>query len=320
MDEDLKRSGLQFLTPVEQHEGVWVKREDLSAPFPGPGFSGYRGVYAHIKAREERTIGVLDTRHSKAGWAVAYACQKLGKRCVNFFPIYAAHASTLLVNAFAWEEDSRAATWFRFFHEDKLQPQQRMAKSLGAELCGIRAGGYSVIYRRAEDLLKSNVFRSHAGYGYMMPRALKLPEGVTENAIEASRTNVERFNTVVLPTSFGTVAAGVLKGVAQRYEKIGERRLPLVVIHLSYSRPQEAAVNYIARKAGVSFCGEYDGPNHPGAFPLRFVDQGYSLRDPVVAGKRRDDATFPCSQKAWHWLTANKRSLPNPILFWNTGS
>src|SRR5262245_40882166 len=75
-------------TPVEDYRkryGLWVKREDLACPPPGPPFSKARVVYAHVRARPEALIGVLDTRHSQAGHAVARACQVLGKQCVNYF-------------------------------------------------------------------------------------------------------------------------------------------------------------------------------------------------------------------------------------------
>ncbi len=53
---------------------------------PGPSFSKIRGVVAHIKNRPESVIGVLDTYHSKAGHAVAYVCNHLGRQCVDFWP------------------------------------------------------------------------------------------------------------------------------------------------------------------------------------------------------------------------------------------
>lgn len=76
-------------TPLEDHTrdlGLYVKREDLCCP-GGPNFSKTRGVYAHVAARPEEHIGVLDTSHSQGGWAVAKACQQPGKTCVNFFPV-----------------------------------------------------------------------------------------------------------------------------------------------------------------------------------------------------------------------------------------
>src|SRR5262245_18825104 len=76
-------------TPIEDHRkayGLYVKQEDLSCPPPGPPFSKTRGVYARVNNRPEKVIGVLDTSHSQAGWAVARACQILGKQCLNFYP------------------------------------------------------------------------------------------------------------------------------------------------------------------------------------------------------------------------------------------
>ena len=71
-------------TPVELYQAgnlrVHVKREDLCCPLPGPSFSKMRGVAAHIANRPEGVIGVLDTFHSKAGWAVSWACSRLGTR------------------------------------------------------------------------------------------------------------------------------------------------------------------------------------------------------------------------------------------------
>jgi threonine dehydratase len=81
-------------TPLElynvQGVPVLVKREDLCAPPPGPSFSKVRGVMAHLLTSPEGVIGVLDTYHSKAGQAVAWACRELGKSCVDFWPYYKA--------------------------------------------------------------------------------------------------------------------------------------------------------------------------------------------------------------------------------------
>lgn len=64
---------IQTHTPWELHEGILVKREDLSCPPPGPSFSKVRGLTSWLKGLRAQLIpptcvGVLDTRHSKAGW------------------------------------------------------------------------------------------------------------------------------------------------------------------------------------------------------------------------------------------------------------
>lgn len=169
-------------TPLEDHTdeyGLWVKREDLACPPPGPPFSKTRGVYARIAARPEKLIGVLDTRHSQAGHAVARACQVLNKSCVNYYP--------------------------EFKHEPGHRPPQEWASELGATLVGLKAGRSAVLYHAA----KKNV--EHYG-GYMMPNALKLSESVDETAKEAAAIR-GLFDVVLIPISSGTIAAGVMKGL-----------------------------------------------------------------------------------------------------------
>lgn len=170
-------------TPLEDYEreyGLWVKREDLACPPPGPPFSKTRGVYERIRTRPENLIGVLDTAHSQAGHAVARACQILGKKCVNFYPVYKADVAPRV-------------------------PQQR-ASMLGAELIGLPAGRSCILYHQARK-------QTEARGGYMMPNALKLEESVRETAREVPS---QTFDNVLIPISSGTIAAGVIKGFAAR--------------------------------------------------------------------------------------------------------
>lgn len=166
-------------TPIEDYRaayGCWVKREDLSCPPPGPAFSKARGVYSHVKARPEKVIGVLDTAHSQAGHAVARACQILGKKCVNFYPMFKA------------SPEPKAA--------------QEAARSLGAEIVGLPAGRSAILYHAAKKA-------TEARGGYILPNALKLQESVIETAKEVPH---HPFEYVLIPISSGTIAAGVILG------------------------------------------------------------------------------------------------------------
>lgn len=166
-------------TPIEDHRdkfGLWVKREDLSCPPPGPPFSKARGVYSHIKERPEKIIGALDTYHSQAGHAVARACQVLGKKCINFYP--------------------------DFKNEPGPREPQRRSEKLGAELVPLQAGRSAILYHRAKKHVEG------LG-GYMMPNALKLEESVVETAKEVV---MKKFDRVIIPISSGTIASGVVKG------------------------------------------------------------------------------------------------------------
>jgi len=190
---------------------VWVKREDLCSPYPGPQFSKIRGVLAHLRNRPEQYIGVLDTKHSKAGWAVSYVCRALGKTAVNYWPRYVAEK----VGA--------------------LRTAQQQAAQLGAQMVELKAGRSAILYHHARKHLQYNYPNS-----YLMPNALKLPESVTENAAEAVRTRpgLPDIKTVVISISSGTVAAGVMKGLGSDYHYI---------LHLGYDRSEDAARQYMER-------------------------------------------------------------------------
>jgi len=200
-------------TPVEKVEGwerVWVKREDMSAPLPGPSFSKIRGVYAHLSTRPEKLIGVLDTYHSKAGWAVAYICDLLGKECVDFYPRY--------------KDDG-----------DTLREQQQRAADFGSELFPLPAGRSAILFHRARKEIEKRG-------GYMMPNALKLHETVEECANEVGRTpGLDDFDHIVISISSATIATGVLKGFHQKGFS------PRVWLHMGYERSQEQIRRYMLK-------------------------------------------------------------------------
>lgn len=203
---------LSLNTPVEDHlaaYGLWVKREDLACPPPGPPFSKTRGVYARVASRPERVIGVLDTYHSQAGHAVARACQVLGKKCINFYP--------------------------EFKHEPGPRDPQLRAAALGAELVPLKAGRSAILWHAARKA-------TEAAGGYMMPNALKLEESVTETAKEVP---AGRWDLVVVPASSATIAAGVVRGFLTR----GVALIPTVVIHLGYSRSHDEVRRYVRASA-----------------------------------------------------------------------
>lgn len=269
-------------TPVENHldaYGLWVKREDLACLPPGPKFSKTRGVYAHIKERREKLIGVLDTRHSQAGHAVAFACKILGKKTINYYPEFVA--------------DKKLSQPIR-------DPQLR-SRELGAVLHSLPAGRSAILFHQARKLCESMG-------GYMMPNALKLPESIEETAKEVVRTYVETDKkrlprNVLVAISSGTIAAGVIKG----FSMLDYR--PLFLIHLGYSRSHEEVVRYIQEASGVKnprlelIDERYaysDQAKTPGKTPPWPCNVYYDL-------------------KAFRWWLSNGREEYGKALFWNVG-
>jgi hypothetical protein len=211
-------------TPVEWTKiggvHVLVKREDLCAPLPGPSFSKTRGLVPHLMGRDEEVIGILDTFHSKAGWAVAWVCKELGKKAVVFYPQYKGKW-TLLTSEDGEQQGTPDPEDLRF--------QQQRARALGAELVPLQATAGYILEPRAKKILRERWPGSH-----MLPVGLKMPESVDENAKEAVRTipNLPRWPyaniaSLVISVSSGTVAAGVIRGLH------GQCALPgTVVCHL----------------------------------------------------------------------------------------
>jgi len=275
-----KSQMLQTGTPTDDHTaayGLWVKREDMACLPPGPPFSKTRGVFAHIEGRPESVIGVLDTFHSQAGHAVARACQLLGKRCINFYPEYK--------------------------HTPGFRAPQERARELGAELVGLQAGRSAVIYHTARRVL-----RESAPGAYLMPNALKLAESVSETAKEVRHLPSVEFNTVILPSSSATIAAGVIQGFASRLHQAN----PSFIIHMGYSRSAEAVFDYVQQMSGVD--------RETLRSKVTIVDEGYEYKDQSRPG---ETPSWPCNPyydlKAFRWWLLNRAAYPGQTLLWNVG-
>lgn len=268
---------------------VYVKREDLCSPAPGPQFSKIRGVERHLqKIVQERghvPIGVLDTLHSKAGWGVAWLCNYMGLRCYDFFPVY----------KHEWVMDG-------FIPREN----QIVANSFGAELWPMEAGRSAILYHAA----KKSLSKYTSGRGYMMPNALKLPESVDATDQElVEHTPKELYcegGTWVISASSGTIAAGVLRGLT---EVTGGFLYNIcLVVHLGYSRPANAVMDYLYKASRVSTKAD-----------IVIVDEGYEYKDAVKC-----ECPFPSNPhydlKAWKWLSTHAHNLEEPVVFWNVGA
>jgi hypothetical protein len=285
-------------TPLEDHleeAGLLVKREDLSCPPPGPPFSKTRGVLAHITKRYKdgaRVFGALDTFHSQAGHAVAYACRLVGAQCINYFPVYKRE-----------QDHTFPAPW-----PMELRPPQLRSQELGATLVGLQAGRSALLYHSAKR-------DAEAQGGYMMPNALKLPETVEETAAEVVRTfeladraqfEVLRSSPWLISASSATIASGVIKGLAQIMPK-----RPPILLHMGYSRSSETVRDYIAKRIA---------PDTGFAPDVTIIDEGYAYADQAKAGPT---PPWPCNPyydlKALRWWLREGRERYGRAVFWNIG-
>lgn len=261
---------------------VYVKREDLSVPDPGPKFSKIRGLNLHLdKILQERGpvhIGILDTRHSKAGWGTAYLCNLKGMPCVNYYPLLKAELGKAIV-----------------------RPNQLHAAALGANLVPLASTYPGYILKQFANKL----FYEAYPLGEMLPVGLKLDESVEATYIELLTYTPEELlhGDWVISISTGTIAAGVLKALDEL------KFTNSFVLHMGYSRSIDHAANYILTKAGLKNVG----------FDLDFVDEGFDYADKVDNKSIPFPCNEYYDAKAWNWLEANLGELRDPVVFWNIG-
>lgn len=276
-------------TPVETYRvgdhWVLVKREDLCAPYPGPGFAKIRGIAEFLRGLHGvPAVGVLSTLVSRAGWGTAYICSELGTTCWNYHP--KTERADLPVHRYCKEVE-------KFGGINIPLPNSR---------------GSLLWARAAKDL------KARGGTGaIMLPHHLALKETIEQTALEAAQTmqQVGRVGTVVIPVGSGTLAAGVLRGIALAKGIAPVQRVIGVTASVGVSTARRR--QSIIHKAGISIGGFFGAI---GEFDVQGTTLAYLQEAPVLA-------PFPCDPfydgKCWAWLKEHIHELPQPILFWNIG-
>jgi 1-aminocyclopropane-1-carboxylate deaminase/D-cysteine desulfhydrase-like pyridoxal-dependent ACC family enzyme len=280
-------------TPIESYQlggrEVFVKREDLCCPAPGPAFSKIRGVYSYLKRMKAggsffplTHVGAVDTLHSKAGWGVAYVCKELDIPCTVYFPRFIAEA------------------------EGTVREYQQKAEGFGAELHPMKATMSAVLWNQA-----CAHFRGKFGPGGLfLPNGLKLQETVDETWAEVEKVPEDFFHDTmwVVSVSSGTIGAALLRVLygAPDGANVG------LTIHMGYDRSEDKLLSYMRAMSGR--------PALPRGYNL--VNEHYEYADKV-----EEPCPFPCNPyydlKAWKWLrgTLDLGSFSGykRILFWNIG-
>lgn len=170
--------------PVEKYviedKEVYVVREDLLYPFPGPNNSkivGIEGLLERLRGEGVKAIATQNTRISRLGWGISYLCRKLDLKHYEFYP----------------DAGKKGKPFY-----------QRMSERFGAITVALRGTHARIFNKAAEKWLKDHNIRA-----FFLPNALALPERV-EARIDTVNDLGLNEGTIVVPSSSGVIAASVI--------------------------------------------------------------------------------------------------------------
>ena len=329
-------------TPIESYNigkyPVFVKREDLCCPSPGPPFSKVRGlipVLERLKSEGITTVGYTETSTSMAGWCLAWGCYMLGGlKAVIFDPQYKKTPYLL---------KQHRKQWYQF----------------DPDIIPIPAGRAKVNWHISKKILKKKYLNS-----YLLPLGLILPETIEATKKEALKTDIKNFNSLIIPIGSGTIAAGILKavcdyniniyGICCRETDISMKRNKIIIkgpgmgICGEEKKKQQKSpsfnldcgdlmnVNETAKYLNISTTTVsiwsnkgylkpkiiqnrkfYTKKKYP--FKFKLVDPGWKYSEPCILNLPFTSHPF-YDIKSVAWMIDNIENLKPPVLFWNIGA
>lgn len=189
--KNVDSTNLIISTPIEKiNEDLYVKREDLACPTPGPPFGKVRGLYpvlSKLKNKGVKVVSYMDTSISMAGWGVSYFCRELGLKAVIFYPKY---------KELRHNQEEYIEKW----------------KGFGAEVIPLdKPNRQSINYYRAKKILTE-----------MYPDSIILPQGLPfnetiDNVAEEIKKDMESYKdikSIVVSVGSGVMCAGILLGAS----------------------------------------------------------------------------------------------------------
>jgi len=277
---------LNVNTPIEEYRIenriVYVKREDLCTPPPGPTFSKVRGLLKHLqylKSQGIETVGYTETSISQAGWGVAWLAPKIGLKAVIYDPQYSNTNKNI------------DAMQVLVFHRAQW-------KKLNAEIIPIKAGMAKVNY----NICKKNLVEKYPN-SIMLPLGLPFQETIDETARIASQYEA-RFKSVVICIGSGTICAGIIKG------------MPSVHVYGIMSRSGNI---FNKRRSILAKAKFMEGGLMGKLRDFECINPGWEYTQRSYTNCPFPCHPY-YDLKAWEWLIENIGTLKEPILFWNIGS
>lgn len=285
--------------PVEkfkvQDKVVYVVRDGMTSPFPGPNNSKIRGVYRKLMDLREQGVKAIasqDTRISRCGWGVSYVAKELGMTHYNFY------------------NRQGAGKPLPFY--------QRMSEYHDGILIPMRGNHAPIVRMHAKKYLAKHNIDAH-----FLPIGLSLPESVTENADVVTQLPKDIFSgSLVSCISSGTILSGVLLGLS----RIGADTKVYGVLASNFKRRGPEMMKKIRNASGekpnllvhpARTLREAFGMERKGVL-LELINPEYGYHEKIPL-----PPPFPCDvyldRKAWKFIVDNIDDLEYPIVFWNVG-
>jgi len=242
------------LTPVEVHNGMLLKRDDLYDPFGDFGITGGKvrqclflveSNLDSIMADHGATIATAASVHSPQACIVARVAKEFGLKCII------GHGA-----------------------KDPLKhPAMRMCADLGAELvCLTEHNAYNnVLYARLADLNKNRRFFT-INFGY---QAATNPDAILEMNANQVRNIPPILDALVINVGSGVSAAGILAGVARYNPYLLITGRVHLIQPFGYDRRDVASQALDFGKANFI----YHKGNYPYHKPLQIAVDGVRLDD-----------------------------------------
>lgn len=211
-------------TPIEQITSeLFVKREDLACPPPGPPFGKVRGLYPVLQKLKEKGVEVvsyMDTSISMAGWGVSYFAKQLRMKAVIFYPQY---------KEFRHNQEEYIKKWHEF----------------GAEVIPLdKPNRQQINWYRAKKILDQKY-----PYSELLPQGLPFEETI-ENVVDEIKKDYDKmihFECVMVSVGSGIMLSGIVKG----FESIGYR--PEIYGIFVAPKNKENMKNKIYKHSGVVY-------------------------------------------------------------------
>lgn len=197
MDDLFKQLGAEDLTPVQNVDGIYFKRDDLFAPFGADSVNGGKlrqGAYLLSKAIAEGYTGILSgsSINSPQSPMVAALCQHFGLKCTI---LYGGTNETSL--------------------KEKSMPQ--LVKHFGATIKIVRSGRANVLHAEAKKLKTDKDFIVAYGMNSQDPKCFTAFYETTANQVQNIPDELEAL---VITCGSGITSAGVIYGIKKYNKKV----------------------------------------------------------------------------------------------------